>query len=88
MKYRKDIQILRGIAVLFVVLFHLGVWGFNSGFLGVDIFFVISGYLMGVMYDPEKNIRFFCETGKTITACLFCYHLCFSAGGNIYYRSS
>lgn len=59
MRYRKDIQILRGIAVLFVVLFHLEVPGFGSGFLGVDIFFVISGYLMAMMYDPEEKAEFF-----------------------------
>lgn len=58
MHYREDIQILRGLAVLFVVLFHLQVPGFHSGFLGVDIFFVISGYLMAVMYDPNKKREF------------------------------
>ncbi|MGI4719742.1 MAG: acyltransferase family protein [Janthinobacterium lividum] len=59
MHYRKDIQILRGMAVLFVVLFHLQVPGFRAGYLGVDIFFVISGYLMGVMYDSGNKGDFF-----------------------------
>lgn len=59
MHYREDIQILRGLAVLLVVLFHLQVPGFHSGFLGVDIFFVISGYLMAVMYDPDRKREFF-----------------------------
>jgi peptidoglycan/LPS O-acetylase OafA/YrhL len=59
MEYRKDIQILRGIAVLIVVLFHLEITGFKSGFLGVDIFFVISGYLMSRMYQPNASIEFF-----------------------------
>jgi len=59
MLYRKDIQILRGIAVLMVVLFHLGLGGFNSGFLGVDVFFVVSGYLMAILYDPNKKLEFF-----------------------------
>jgi len=58
MSYRKDIQILRGIAILFVVLFHLDISGFQSGFLGVDVFFVISGYLMAAIYD-RNNIRYF-----------------------------
>lgn len=59
MDYREDIQVLRGLAVLLVVLFHLQVPGFHSGFLGVDIFFVISGYLMAVMYDPSRKREFF-----------------------------
>ena len=46
MKTRRDIQALRGISVLGVVLFHLFPTFFNSGFLGVDVFFVISGFLL------------------------------------------
>lgn len=51
MEYRSDIQILRGIAVLLVFLFHLEVTAFENGYLGVDVFFVISGYLMALLYD-------------------------------------
>ncbi|EGT37049.1 CBN-OAC-24 protein, partial [Caenorhabditis brenneri] len=43
---RQDIQCLRGVAILFVLIFHLQPLFFVNGFLGVDIFFVISGYLM------------------------------------------
>lgn len=46
MEFRKDINGLRGIAVLAVVLFHYGVRFFDGGFVGVDVFFVISGFLL------------------------------------------
>ena len=44
--FRADINGLRAWAVMTVVLFHFGIRGFGGGFQGVDIFFVISGYLM------------------------------------------
>lgn len=46
MRFRKDINALRGVAVALVALFHFQTPGFNGGFIGVDVFFVISGYLM------------------------------------------
>ena len=45
-KYRRDIQVLRGLAVLAVVLFHAGESYFPLGYLGVDVFFVISGFVV------------------------------------------
>ncbi|QBF27914.1 acyltransferase [Pseudomonas tructae] len=45
-KFRFDINGLRAWAVVSVVLYHFGIPGFNAGFVGVDIFFVISGFLM------------------------------------------
>lgn len=44
--YRYDIAFLRCLAIVFVVFYHLQIPFFASGFLGVDVFFVLSGYLM------------------------------------------
>nr|WP_283815840.1 acyltransferase family protein [Bradyrhizobium lablabi] len=51
--YREDIDWLRAIAVLAVVLFHFEVPGIWGGFVGVDIFFVISGYLITGIIQSE-----------------------------------
>jgi len=56
---RIDIQILRALAVIFVVLFHLEVAGIESGFLGVDVFFVLSGFLMAILYKQGQVKQFF-----------------------------
>ena len=46
MTYRKEIDGLRAVAVIPVIFFHAGFEIFSRGYLGVDIFFVISGYLI------------------------------------------
>jgi len=46
MKYRPEIDGLRALAVIPVVLFHMGAQWIEGGYLGVDVFFVISGFLI------------------------------------------
>ena len=53
MNYRPDIDGLRAVAVLPVVLFHAGVTALGGGFVGVDVFFVISGYLITSLIAEE-----------------------------------
>ncbi len=45
-KYRRDIDGLRALAILLVIIFHAYPKFLRGGFIGVDIFFVISGYLI------------------------------------------
>ena len=59
MKFRTDIQALRGLAVLLVILQHAQAGFIDAGFLGVDIFFVISGFLItGMLADQIGEGRF------------------------------
>lgn len=55
MKYRADIDGLRAIAVIPVVLFHVGTPGFDGGYVGVDVFFVISGYLITLLIRSQQE---------------------------------
>ena len=50
--FRSEIAGLRALAVTSVLLFHLKIPGFPGGFTGVDVFFVISGYLIGASIPP------------------------------------
>lgn len=55
--FRPEIAALRALAVTSVILFHLKVEGFQGGFVGVDVFFVISGYLItrNILADLQAN---------------------------------
>ena len=71
MPFRLDIQILRGIAVIYVILFHLNLEFFHSGFLGVDVFFVISGFLMTVVYKNSNAVDFYKKRAKRLLPAYF-----------------
>ena len=75
--YRRDIDGLRAIAVLPVIFFHAGFEIFNGGFIGVDIFFIISGYLITslILKDLESNsfslLKFYERRIRRIVPLLF-----------------
>ncbi len=57
MGYRADIDGLRAVAVLAVVFFHAGIAPFSGGYVGVDVFFVISGFLItGVIVSAGRGL--------------------------------
>ncbi len=55
MKYRAEVDGLRALAVVPVIFFHAGYPGFSGGFVGVDVFFVISGYLITSIIASELD---------------------------------
>lgn len=62
MQYRREVDGLRALAVLPVIFFHAGFQTFSGGFVGVDIFFVISGYLITSIILAEKQAGTFSLT--------------------------
>jgi len=54
---RDDLQGLRAVAVLLVAVGHAGIWGFHGGFVGVDVFFVLSGFFITglLVADADRN---------------------------------
>jgi peptidoglycan/LPS O-acetylase OafA/YrhL len=53
--YRREIDGLRALAILPILLFHAGFKTFSGGFVGVDVFFVISGYLITTIIVRERQ---------------------------------
>jgi peptidoglycan/LPS O-acetylase OafA/YrhL len=77
MKYRAEIDGLRALAVLPVILFHAGFELFSGGFVGVDVFFVISGYLIttilieDIEHDRFSLVNFYERRARRILPALF-----------------
>lgn len=75
--YRPDIDGLRAIAVVLVILFHFGIDGFSGGYIGVDVFFVISGFLITRLIGPDiargrfSFVRFYERRIRRIIPALF-----------------
>ncbi len=77
MTHRREIDGLRALAVLPVILFHAGFAAFSGGFVGVDVFFVISGYLITQIIVQDLNRgqfsirRFYARRARRILPALF-----------------
>ena len=80
--YRRDIDGLRALAVSGVVLFHFGIPGFTGGFVGVDVFFVISGFLITSIIWRQREagqfsfIDFWTRRARRILSALFTGMVC------------
>ena len=76
-QYRAEIDGLRAVSVLPVLLFHAGFQLFSGGFVGVDIFFVISGYLISsIIIEDIQNkcfslVNFYERRARRILPALF-----------------
>ena len=64
--FRADIQAVRALAVIVVVMYHAGIPGFHGGYLGVDVFFVISGFVITGVLLAERE-----TTGRTSIATFY-----------------
>jgi len=82
MKYRPEIDGTRALAVLSVIFFHAGFSTASGGFIGVDVFFVISGYLITkiIVADLHKGtftiISFYERRARRILPALFFVMIC------------
>ncbi len=73
--HRTDIDVLRSFAILPVIAFHVGLAAFSGGYVGVDVFFVISGYLITrqIAADPSRFslADFYARRARRILPALF-----------------
>ncbi|MEE4185016.1 MAG: acyltransferase family protein [Gammaproteobacteria bacterium] len=82
MKYRSEIDGLRAVAVVPAIMFHAGFESFSGGYIGVDVFFVVSGYLITTLLveDIEKGrfslAGFYVRRARRILPALFLVMLC------------
>ena len=85
--YRPEIDGLRALAVIPVIFFHAGFDAFRGGFVGVDVFFVISGYLITTIILREKTrgqfslLGFYERRARRILPALFLVLLCCAPAG-------
>lgn len=82
MRYRAEIDGLRAVAVVPVILFHAGLGPFEGGFIGVDVFFVLSGYLITALLIEDLSqgrfslVNFYERRARRILPALFFVMLC------------
>ncbi|MFT3848104.1 MAG: acyltransferase [Propionivibrio sp.] len=82
MKYRREVNGLRSVAVLPVILFHAGFTWMSGGFVGVNVFFVISGYLITTIILNELDAgqfsiaAFYERRARRILPALFVVLIC------------
>lgn len=82
MKYRAEVDGLRAVAILPVIFFHAGFQLFEGGFVGVDVFFVVSGYLITTIILSDLNnknfsiVTFYERRARRIMPALFFVMIC------------
>ena len=93
LKYRPDLDGIRALAVLAVIIFHIDAAWLPGGFLGVDMFFVLSGYLITTIISREMQngsfsfLEFYKRRAKRILPVFACVLLCTSLAAAIFFLS-
>ena len=93
LKYRPDLDGIRALAVLSVIVFHIDPQWLPGGFLGVDMFFVLSGYLITTIISREIRdgsfsfLEFYKRRAKRILPVFACVLLCTTVVAAIFFLS-